>query len=70
MSERPEFSRGNIHLRLEGESRRSVYVDQHVEAIEIDLSRPRLIRILGRTSNGRCIERHLKITDKERLVMV
>jgi hypothetical protein len=45
-------------------------VDQTVEAIEIDLSRPRLIPILGMTSRGNLVQRHLKITEKEKLVMV
>lgn len=70
MSDRPEFPKRNIPFRQEEAGQRCIRVGQDVEAIEIDLSRPRLILILGRTSKGRCVERHMKITEKERLVMI
>ncbi len=60
----------NIPSRQDETPPRYIRVGQDVEAMEIDLSRPRLIRILGRTSKGRSVERHLKITERERLVMV
>lgn len=70
MSQKPEPSTGKMHFGQREDLQTRIHVDQYVEAIEIDLSRPRLILILGRTSKGHLIERHMKITEKEKLVMV
>jgi hypothetical protein len=45
-------------------------VTGEVQELEIDLVPPRLIRIVGRTSKGGLLERHVKITDKEKMLMV
>lgn len=70
MKERGESPDRNSHTRREKEQKQCIHLDLNVEAIEIDLSPPRLIRVVGRTSKGGSVERHMKVTDRERLVMV
>ena len=70
MQKTVELLEGKTHFRREKEGERCIQLDLNIEAIEIDLTRPRLIRVVGRTSKGGLVERHMKITEKERLVMV
>jgi hypothetical protein len=70
MTEKSEPTKRNLQLGEREDSQTRVHIGRHVSSIEIDLVPPRLIRIEGRTSRGQRIERHMKITEKERLVMV
>jgi hypothetical protein len=53
-----------------GSSRRFLRLEAEVFELQIDLTPPRLIRIVGMTSNGTVIERHIKITEKQKMLMV
>ena len=53
-----------------GSSRRFVRLETEVLELKIDLTPSRLIRIVGVTSNGAVIERHIKITEKQKMLMV
>jgi hypothetical protein len=49
---------------------RSLRLEREVSEVELDLTLPRLIRIVGTTRSGEVIERHIKITEKQRMLMV
>ena len=53
-----------------GSSGRFVRLETEVLELQIDLTPSRLIRIVGVTSNGAVIERHIKITEKQKMLMV
>lgn len=70
MSLKAEPAERNLPMGQREDSQTRIHIDRYVATIEIDLVPPRLIRIEGRTSRGQQIERHLKVTEKEKLVMV
>ena len=47
-----------------------VVVSKHVEEIRLDLSRERVIRVVGRDRRGTRVERLLKVTGKGRILLV
>jgi hypothetical protein len=49
---------------------RSLDVPDMVGELRLDLSRERLIRVVGYDKRGNRVERHLKITGKGRLLLV
>jgi|HubBroStandDraft_6_1064221.scaffolds.fasta_scaffold2877557_1 hypothetical protein len=51
-------------------SGRSLRLEREVSELRVDLTPPRLIRIVGTTRNGEVIERHIKITEKQKMLMV
>jgi hypothetical protein len=51
------------------ESKRLV-LENSVEEIELDLSEPRVVRVIGKTADGRTREWLLKVTNNQKLVLV
>ena len=49
---------------------KKLIVNSDVKEIEIDLYKPRLIPISGLDKKGKKITRHLKITDKCKMVLI
>jgi len=62
---------GRVHTRSVHHGGLPVlFIGDGVTEIWLDLSRERLIRVVGHDRNGRKTERHLKITGKGRMVLV
>jgi hypothetical protein len=53
-----------------GQEKQSLKIAHDINQIFVDLRKPRIITIIGLGSKGNKIVRHLKITDKERLVLL
>lgn len=52
------------------ENEKTILIDCEVDRIQIDLSHPRVIRVVGKTSDGREREWLMKVTNSEKLVLV
>lgn len=62
MTQQPETEEKTIE--------KTIFISCDVDHMQIDLSRPRVIRVVGKTSDGREREWLMKVTNSEKLVLV
>jgi hypothetical protein len=57
-------------MRESAQVDKRLVLENGVEELEIDLSEPRVVRVIGKTEDGRTREWLLKVTNNQKLVLV